>query len=137
MMNQGAAKRIGQRLGTLEGVDNNSSKIGSFLRLRVELDITKPLRRCILLVGTKGKGNMCGRLRYERLHIFCFECGILRHIEVECHQNEDATRCQERTKQYGDCLRVSPLKKSYMSYIRSAGNLNLNPGYKKPMRIDG
>ena len=43
MMNEGIATKIGRKLGTLKEVYNNKSSWGIFLRMRVEIDITKTL----------------------------------------------------------------------------------------------
>lgn len=52
---------------------------GSILCIRVEINITKPLRRSLLL---SFQGTEVGiDLRYEKLPITCFICGIIEHIK--------------------------------------------------------
>lgn len=66
----------------------DQSKKGDIFRnilcIQVEIDITKLLRRSLLLLfqGTKVGID----LRYEKLPITCFICGIIRHIEEQCVQ---------------------------------------------------
>ncbi|KAE8685668.1 hypothetical protein F3Y22_tig00111095pilonHSYRG00570 [Hibiscus syriacus] len=48
--------------------------LGEFLCVRVEIDITKPLQRCVLLGnGKSGKPRICP-LNYELLPTFCHKC---------------------------------------------------------------
>ena len=51
MMNHEVAEKIGMKLGVLEDVDKNASRIGwgKWLRLRIEIDVTKPLHRFVTL----------------------------------------------------------------------------------------
>lgn len=56
----------------------------SFLRIRVMLDITKPLRRKMKIMK-EGCECFWVEFRYERLLGFCFLCGIVGHNERFCH----------------------------------------------------
>ncbi|KAK3204417.1 hypothetical protein Dsin_018463 [Dipteronia sinensis] len=57
-----------------------------FLRVRVVVDVTKPLRR-FLQVDIMGDGEeMITVLRYERLPNHCFQCGRLGHLTQECSE---------------------------------------------------
>ena len=74
------------------------------------MDITKPLRRFIIVAKGAGKGEIWGRLGYERLPTFCYKCGVIGHSEYECEQAL-VEGYRSNTKQYGDWLRASPLQK--------------------------
>ena len=51
---------------------------GPFLRIRVDIDITKPLmRRKMIHIENVEEGWVF--FKYERLPIFCYHCGILGH----------------------------------------------------------
>ena len=56
---------------------------GEFLRVRVTLDISKPLPHCSKL---KSKGRQLGwvGIKYERLPNFCYWCSCLTHGERDC-----------------------------------------------------
>ncbi|XVF10263.1 hypothetical protein REPUB_Repub07fG0167400 [Reevesia pubescens] len=56
---------------------------GGFLRIRVFVNITKPLKRgtCLSLPGTE---QFVVLFKYERLPDICFVCGRLDHHETEC-----------------------------------------------------
>jgi hypothetical protein len=65
-------RRIGASMGNVEAVDTDSKGIGwgEFLRVKIQVDITKPLQR-----GRKIniEGNSIWiRFQYKRLPKFCF-----------------------------------------------------------------
>ena len=73
LMNVETAKMLGRKIGTFIRADHDNARaeVGRFLRVRIEIDINKPLRRFITL-KTKGTHDVHrGRLSYERLPIFC------------------------------------------------------------------
>jgi hypothetical protein len=65
---------------------NTSGKVsGPYLRARIVVDITKPLRRGILL--DKDKSSPPPKwfdVQYENLPFFCFSCGLIGHLENAC-----------------------------------------------------
>ncbi|XVF48508.1 hypothetical protein PTKIN_Ptkin03bG0196200 [Pterospermum kingtungense] len=79
--------------------------------MRVEIDITKPLRRTVKLAGGEGRKDAWGRIAYERLPTFCYCFGLLGHIDTDCAAKIEGTDDNQETHQYGDWLRASPLKK--------------------------
>ena len=48
-------------------------------RLRILLDVTKPLRR-VQRVALKGGTSALIEIKYERLPTFCYMCGVIGHI---------------------------------------------------------
>ena len=81
-MNQEVAYRMGSKLEILQKFDKES-RGRQFLRIRVDIEITKPLRRFIMLSNTTGKNDLWAQLSYERLPLFCYDCGIIGHSEIE------------------------------------------------------
>lgn len=55
-------------------VDGMASKI------RVVMDITKPIRCGILTI--MGYKKLTLEVRYEKLPDFCYRCGMLTHVEI-------------------------------------------------------
>ena len=62
MRHQDIAEKIGGKLGVFKQLDEGLARVGwgKYLRIRVEMDITEPLRRFISLSGIRGKENIWG-----------------------------------------------------------------------------
>ncbi|KAL0285026.1 UNVERIFIED_CONTAM: hypothetical protein Sangu_2797100 [Sesamum angustifolium] len=56
---------------------------GSSMRLRVSIDVTKPLKRVLKLRTTLGDEQLLS-FSYERLPNFCYLCGCLGHLSKFC-----------------------------------------------------
>jgi hypothetical protein len=70
-------------------LDKNASQFafdpaGGFLRARVTVDVTKPLRRGILIDSAARKSRDWYEIQYENVPHFCFSCGRLGHSELYC-----------------------------------------------------
>ncbi|MBA0743467.1 hypothetical protein Gogos_006139 [Gossypium gossypioides] len=65
--------------------------MGEFCRIKVELDVQKPLRRGIfILVGTQEKPWI--PLKYENFPSFCFGCGRMGHGIKDCNETPDESK---------------------------------------------
>ncbi|KAE8658505.1 hypothetical protein F3Y22_tig00116971pilonHSYRG00674 [Hibiscus syriacus] len=81
-MSKSMGMALGGSIGTVIAVDMRPVDVGGdFLRVRVEINITKPLRRCVLLGS--GKPRACP-LKFERLPSFCYKFGIIGHSTSVC-----------------------------------------------------
>ncbi|PQP91931.1 uncharacterized protein Pyn_25559 [Prunus yedoensis var. nudiflora] len=79
MMTGRNALLIGGRIGTVIGIEDPAiNGTRSFLRMRIEIDTTKPLQLGFWLPRGNG-GRSWINLRYEGLRRFCFRCGRLGH----------------------------------------------------------
>ncbi|KAK8523689.1 hypothetical protein V6N12_013774 [Hibiscus sabdariffa] len=78
--------------------------MGEFLRILVQFDIRKPLRRCVLLGDSTGKEASPRLLRYERLPEFCFFCGLVGHKLSDCTLKPAVF--DDKKLPYGSWLRV-------------------------------
>jgi hypothetical protein len=112
-MNKNVGTKIGNSLGILEDIDvaGNGLGWGSYLRLRVTLDIMKPLDRGRAL-NFGGKSSWI-EFKYEKLPLFCFRCGRLVHGSKGCPA-PPATHIHDReeTKPWGSWLRaIDPRRK--------------------------
>lgn len=101
------AEAIGSALGTFIRVDkkNFEGSWKSFLRVRVLLDITKPLRRK-LKMKKEGGSWFWVEFKYERLPNFCFLCGLIGHTEHFCHLLFEGAN-EENERPYGSWLRAT------------------------------
>ncbi|KMT00777.1 hypothetical protein BVRB_9g220580 [Beta vulgaris subsp. vulgaris] len=74
-------------------------------RLRILLDVTKPLRR-VQRVALKDGSSALIEIKYERLPTFCYMCGRIGHIERDCLMASEENK--EDEKQWGSWIRASP-----------------------------
>ena len=79
-------KEIGSKIGNVLEVDKRAIQAdqAKFLRIRVEMQLDKPLWRGRGYVKNDEGGRIWVDFRYERLPIFCYICGILGHDEKHC-----------------------------------------------------
>ncbi|XP_038716189.1 uncharacterized protein At4g02000-like [Tripterygium wilfordii] len=107
MMNEKVGLQLGAAVGRIEKVDldRNGCGWGKYLRVRIHIDITKPLKRVVMVTGEEGGAAIRVGVQYERLPNFCYMCGKLGHVDHDCEVGE--TDFPE-PKPYGDWLRSSP-----------------------------
>ena len=108
MISPQVAKQIGGRLGEVEEVEWKKKRddVNFFMRVRVALPISKPLRRGGFIVGTDRERYWVD-YKYKRLPIFCHYCGILGHDFKNCaaHYAVEKNGGVEEY-QYGEFLRA-------------------------------
>ncbi|KAE8735408.1 hypothetical protein F3Y22_tig00000340pilonHSYRG00340 [Hibiscus syriacus] len=78
-------EKIGNKIGNTISTDTRSGegRMGDYLRVRVQIDSTKPLRRCAKMGQlANGQPRKC-LLKYERLPLICHRCGIIGHVLTE------------------------------------------------------
>jgi hypothetical protein len=101
-MTKSVGEKIANSLGTLEEVDVAGSGVGwgRCLRLRVVIDISKPLERGRALVLN---GNtLWVNFKYEKLPLFCFACGHLVHGDKGCPERRSSNlRSGDDINQWG------------------------------------
>lgn len=113
----GMIKEIGEVIGKGFGkcveidADSVGRCLGPYMRLRVEIDISKPLRR-----GARVRTGNSGEViwvdaRYERLPDFCFDCGRVGHTSRECLETSILVKGDSGPSQYGPWLRASFVRK--------------------------
>ncbi|KAE8687139.1 hypothetical protein F3Y22_tig00111022pilonHSYRG00109 [Hibiscus syriacus] len=77
------AEKIGNRIGKTIATDTRpgDGRMGDFLRVRVEIDISKPLRICVKMgMFANGDPRKC-LLKYERLPSFCHKVSPIKRPE--------------------------------------------------------
>ncbi|XP_042948082.1 uncharacterized protein LOC122280957 [Carya illinoinensis] len=100
-MNREVGVRLGSSIGEVQEVDVDDDNVGwgSSLRVKILIDMKKPLARgstCILN-GVK----VWSPVQHEKLPRFCFTCGQIIHENVECQSKTDSS------PQYGAWLRAA------------------------------
>ncbi|XP_021726128.1 uncharacterized protein LOC110693273 [Chenopodium quinoa] len=100
---------IGDFLGIFLEIDETEPLgIGEFMRMKVMIDIDRPLRRGLFLVVGASASKWIS-LKYERLEDFCFFCGRLDHTEGTCSfKDEIRGEGDDIVYEYGPWLPTSP-----------------------------
>lgn len=83
-MDRSMGEKLGASIGKVIMVDTNENEMGwdKYMRVKVVVDITKPLARSRFLnIGDK---RLWISFKYERLPNFCFQCGIIKHFKRRC-----------------------------------------------------
>jgi len=87
---------IGKYLGELVEYDSKHLVQSMFMKLKVCINVTQPLKQ-ELKVCTAGGEWIQILFKYERLDNFCYACGILSHTDCACEmlydqEHDDGTR---------------------------------------------
>lgn len=106
------AKILGEKIGTVEDIDSNDCDVwsGPFMRIRVVIDIEKPLQRGLKLRVSDTDFNWCP-IMYEKLPDFCHTCGVIGHSQRECQAISLSGKSADKSN-YGDWLRATILKRN-------------------------
>lgn len=104
--------------GFIDWDRGDESKYGKSFRVRVRVNVTKPLKRG-MLVKTEEKGTRRIFFKYERLGNLCFIYGCLNHIMRECEQM-DGEVDEELINDlpYGSWLRASPPRRNVVTSLK-------------------
>ncbi|KAL0375750.1 UNVERIFIED_CONTAM: hypothetical protein Scaly_0692600, partial [Sesamum calycinum] len=110
-MSEAMAKFIDNQLGRFVDVDlDRAGRVwGSSMRIRVSMEVSKPLKRVLKLHTTLGDEQLLS-FTYERLPNFCYLCGCLGHLSKFCELRfaEDFTDPGEATP-FGPWMRATNL----------------------------
>ncbi|XP_074318787.1 uncharacterized protein LOC141655617 [Silene latifolia] len=105
-MNEANLRRLGDQLGMYVDIDDAQfPEMERAVRIRVLHDIRKSLNRSVeIRLSTGNVTNF--DVKYERLLLFCYGCGVLGHGVKDCEHGP----YDEDDLKYGDDLRASPRK---------------------------
>ncbi|XP_031099707.1 uncharacterized protein LOC116003906 [Ipomoea triloba] len=84
-------EQIGNHIGTFVKLDDRyaGAPWKTFYRVRVSLPVDKPIKRRMRLMK-RDKSTCWVTFKYERLHNFCFFCGLLGHSHKFCLKAREA-----------------------------------------------
>ena len=108
LMSPKVAEVVGSKLGSVVEVEKNRKTEGQsyFMRVKVIVPLTKPIRRGAFLADSEGKRHWV-TFKYERLPLFCHYYGLLGHDLKHCAAYFGATKNEEEVRcQYGDWLKA-------------------------------
>ena len=117
--------------GTAGLVDKNSEEgeiMGDgFIRVRVKVDISKPLCRGRVISLENGKEIQISFM-YEQLSNLCYWCGSLTHDNRDCELwIESGGTLPSEAQQYGAWIKALPFVRSKITKFMFLGSIKLNP----------
>lgn len=107
-MSEAVGKQLGNVFGEFLEYDmkNNTSIWREYMRVKIRLDVRKPLKRRKNIMRKTGV-EVIVSCKYERLGEFCFSCGIISHTDRFCRRFLDK-RIEAEAKEWGSWLRAPP-----------------------------
>jgi hypothetical protein len=132
-MNEEVARILGSSLGRIAQVTGGTTAAngGQAMRIRVSIDITKPLCRGRMAMLEKGR-EVWISFKYERLPNFCYWCGHVTHSDKDCPywlRNQETLQLEDQ--QFGPWLRASNERPWRQTEIRIEGILRPPPPQSK------
>ena len=112
------AEKVYGAAGLVDKNTKESDSMGDgFVRVRVRVDISKPLcRRCV--VSLENGKELWVSFKYERLSNLCYWCGSLTHDDRDCELwIESGGTLQPEAQQYGAWIKALPFVRSKRSSI--------------------
>jgi hypothetical protein len=138
-MGSDIGKQIGATVGEVVEVDQNDgeAKWGEFLRVRIIIDLTKPLDRG-RKINIRNKSTWV-KFKYEKLPNFCYHCGVVRHSRRDCAAKSlKGEGSLSRDTPFGPWLRVPPVFRRWKGDSGSGGKESSNLSSKpKVSNSDG
>ncbi|KAK1651010.1 hypothetical protein QYE76_068815 [Lolium multiflorum] len=98
-------KSLSSRVGKFVKVDTEGATGGNFVRVRVELDVNKPLARFTSVIR-KGEREVY-LVKFEKIPKFCEVCGIMGHEYLECGTGYHAPEARV----YGEWMIAEPVRR--------------------------
>ncbi|KAH9665322.1 CCHC-type domain-containing protein [Citrus sinensis] len=113
-MSEKILKDIGNYIGVFLASDENNlmGVWRNYMRIRVSMDVRKPLKRRMRLKKAGGDWIWVD-FKYERLNIFCFTCGLLGHTAQQCPKLYESPK-SEIVPVYGHWLKA-PTRRTVMN----------------------
>jgi 14-3-3 protein epsilon len=99
---------IGRFLGELKEYDHRNTIHSTYMRLKVRIDVTKPLQHCWKVRANEGNYVQI-IFKYEKLGTFCYLCGVLGHTDKNCPKRFDMDQ-DDGVRGWGENLRPLPTR---------------------------
>jgi hypothetical protein len=99
-------------------VDKFGKASGPFLRARIAIELSKPIKRGVLLKMSRGEAPEWFDARYEKLPFFCRSCGVIGHSDLICAT--PAQRDEGGKLPYDITLRVDDRRRKPQGFAEAA-----------------
>ncbi|KAM6586590.1 hypothetical protein CsatA_009195 [Cannabis sativa] len=113
-MSDWVVKHVGNYIGSYVKSDPRNF-VGiwrDYLRVRVTIDIEKPLKRRKKLIKPSGEW-IWTTFKYEHVPMFCFICGLIGHSERFCPKRFEE-HFDDSIRLYGEWMKAPTRKKNYL-----------------------
>ena len=116
------AERLCEVIGTVnKGTGEEEIEGDNFMRVRVTLDISKPLCRGRVISLDSGK-EIWVPFKYERLPSLCFWCGSLMHDDRDCVRwVESEGKLPPEAQQFGPRIKAAPFVSARRYMVKVPG----------------
>jgi hypothetical protein len=91
-----------KKVGKVLQVETEIEGVNNFVRVRVKLDVRKPLARFVTIVIVREGKREFYAIKFEKMPRFCGACGFLGHTHLECGSGEH----DENNLKWGDWLKA-------------------------------
>ncbi|TXG53380.1 hypothetical protein EZV62_022549 [Acer yangbiense] len=111
-MNSRITKILAKQIGIVVEIPADSKESwGKFLRVRVRIDISKPLKRCLKVRLEGFEKAIVALIHYERLLELCFAYGKIGHVMRDCCDEEAKKEALDgKTTRYGVWMKAAAPK---------------------------
>lgn len=122
LYNSAMVERLGNALGNFVDYDNGGRRHGwkESIRVRVQIDISKTLRRGIKVKLDEPLGSCWSLIRYKKLPELCSFCGIIGHTAHNCSSFYMDSGSSSQRHQYGMWLQYTGRTTSFFRSLSTS-----------------
>lgn len=132
-MNPSMKEALASSLGNFICSDPLLDVFGKYIRVKIGIDITKPLKRGIYVMV--GGEKLWLHIKYESLPTFCFNCGHDGHTFKRCELVDHLDELDPLQLPFEPDIKASTLKKQQFGWTRGDHNFSPPFSYSKPNHV--
>ncbi|KAL5763997.1 hypothetical protein ACOSP7_016350 [Xanthoceras sorbifolium] len=118
---------LGKKIGEVKDIDDGDSEdcLGKFIRVRVVIDVSKPLKRRLRVALGDNDEEIAVLLCYERFSYFCYYCRCMGHLVRDCRDNPSGLKNISDMK-YGAWLKAPASSRTRFNGGKRSGTEDTN-----------